>query len=147
MRTIRRVVMAAIIATLALGVVPAHAQPTSEDVQRCAAQPDMEGFEGSDRTCTYVDAEGHTRTVSIEGEDNSSRSTVGGGMFVFAVLWWIIPIFGGPYIAQRRGESIVIALVLTMVLGWIGLALVFAFQRRRTPLSASVPGRTPTTYV
>lgn len=125
---------AATIAVLALGAAPGDAQPSSEDVQRCASQSDMEGFEGSERTCTYVDAEGRTHTMSIEGAQDGIRPTVGGGIVVVAVLWWVVPLFAGAYIAQRRGESIVIALALTMVLGWIGLVLVLLFQRRRAPL-------------
>lgn len=143
MGTIRRVVIAATVATiavLAVGVVPAHAQPTSEDIARCTSAPDLDGFEGADSTCTYTDAEGNTHTVSIQGRNSSSQPTVGAGMIVLAVLWWLIPVFAAPYVAQRRGESIVIALALAMVLGWIGLALVFAFQRPRV----AMPGPEPT---
>lgn len=149
MRTIRRgtglglLLIVASVAAFA-AAAPAVAQETTPTTMSpeevCASFPDnFDGFEGAERTCHFAD-DGRGITVSVNSPVQSQppNTNTTPGLVLRALLWWLIPIFAGPYIAQRRGESIAIALVLTMFLGWIGLAVVFVFLQPRQR-----PGRQP----
>lgn len=51
--------------------------------------------------------------------------------FLAAMGWVVVPMLLAVWIAAGRDESVVIAIVLTFILGWIGLLLVWGFLGRR----------------
>lgn len=62
--------------------------------------------------------------------------SVFGTFMVIAVFWSLIPLAIAAFIASDRGESIGMAIGLTAVLGWIGLAIVY-FGQANTHQAAS----------
>jgi len=69
----------------------------------------------------------------------------GGGFFatflVFALLWSTIPAIAGGMIASSRGQSVGIAVLLGIALGWIGLLIVvLAFKPEVTTAARNVIG-------
>jgi hypothetical protein len=53
-----------------------------------------------------------------------------GAFFVIALLWAGVPLVIAASLASGRGESVGTAVLLTLALGWIGLAIVAFGQRR-----------------
>ena len=75
--------------------------------------------------CTY-DEDGHI----IEPSTHLTRGGGGlGGFFVFAALWSLIPPFIAATIASERGQSVGLAVVVSIFFGWLGLAFVYFMMR------------------
>jgi peptidoglycan biosynthesis protein MviN/MurJ (putative lipid II flippase) len=60
--------------------------------------------------------------------------------FLAGVVWLLVPLCLGVAVASRRDESVVIAAVLTVLLGWIGFVLVYVFLRSRRRDDAMLRG-------
>jgi hypothetical protein len=105
---------------------PAGAQqvPSDDQVQECIGdEPHPEG----PPTCTY-DANGNL--LSRDFPDDPSASSAFGTFVVVALLWAGVPLVIAAFMAGARGESVGFAILVTAVLGWIGLAIVLYGQRR-----------------
>ena len=62
---------------------------------------------------------------------HSGPASVNFGLFVvLALVWAGVPFAIAAGVARSRGEPIGIAILLTLVLGWIGLIIVLYGQRR-----------------
>lgn len=58
--------------------------------------------------------------------------------FLAVMGWVVLPMLLAVWVAGSRDESIVIAVVLTFILGWIGFLLVWGFLGRRRRHDAAV---------
>jgi hypothetical protein len=55
---------------------------------------------------------------------------MGLGLFiVMFMLWILVPLCIATWLAVERDESVTIAIVLTLFLGWVGLAIVYVGQQ------------------
>jgi hypothetical protein len=73
-------------------------------------------------------------TFSADGElvsriEASPQNPIA-GFVLLAFLWTAIPLGIAAAVASSRGESVGLAVVLTLLLGWIGLAISLVGQRR-----------------
>lgn len=77
-------------------------------------------------SCTF-DSEGNLIERDVPGESSSSGPIT--GFLLFGLLWAAIPMAIGASIASSRGQSVGVALLLTLFLGWLGLLIVFVMQK------------------
>lgn len=129
------VVMAAVAAVLVLGVA-AGAQPSQQQVEQCMQIPDEDIGRGHPE-CIF-DAEGNLISRNYPGEAGPGAGL--GGFFVLALLWAGIPLVIAGVVASSREESVGVAVLLTLVLGWIGLAIVVFGQRKTVESVARAAG-------
>ena len=136
-----RIVVGVVAAGIVLlaAVSPSLAQPAeSRDdridraLRECMEQQ-TEGVYLGPPTCR-VDSEGNL--ISRTYGDGSAVGSMFGTFFVLWLLWSAIPLAIAAAMASSRGESVGIAILLTLFLGWIGLAIVY-FGQERTRTSAS----------
>lgn len=113
----------------ALGTASAWAQTPPDDaemqreIDRC-----MEGRDPLDEPPSLVD-DGRGGWRCVDPVLPSGTGMVG-WFIVFALLWAIVPMVIAGSVASSRGESVGLALALTLFLGWIGFAIVmFGLQR------------------
>ena len=85
-------------------------------------------------TCVF-DENGKFLRREIPGEAPSGGSF--GGLLTLALLWSALPMIIGASIAASRGQSVGLAIVVTLVLGWLGLALVAFLQREEVVETAA----------
>jgi len=88
-------------------------------------------------SCRTMPAE-FQKDCLTDGSDATKSSPSGWQFFFAAVVWVFIPMMLAVGIAGRRDESVVIAVVLTLILGWIGFVLVYVFLGSRRPDAATV---------
>jgi hypothetical protein len=60
-----------------------------------------------------------------------------GALIAIGLIWSAVPMVIGGVVASSRGESVGLALILTLLLGWIGLLIVVVLMNR-TAQSAKV---------
>lgn len=72
-------------------------------------------------TCTF-DGEGNLVDRDVPGEGGSSPF---GGLVVLGLLWSLVPMVIAASIAKSRGVSVGIALLITLVFGWLGLLFLY----------------------
>lgn len=128
-------VVGALLTVLALWATPAGArqagptrsgQPTTEP---CLG--DQTIGVGQLPSCVY-DANGNL----ISRSTDSSGGVGGGGtpniapFLILIVIWSVVPFAIAASVARSRGEPVGTAVLLTLVLGWIGLVIVLYGQRR-----------------
>ena len=85
-------------------------------------------------SCTF-DEEGNLIDRDIPGEAPSGGSF--GGLLTLALLWSALPMIIGGSIAASRGQSVGLAILVTLFLGWLGLALVALLQRQEVVETAT----------
>lgn len=105
-------------------------------------------------TCTSFGENGPW--VATYPEDRPSVS-VGGGLsgafFVIVLLWAVTPTVIAGAVASSRGQSVGLAVVLGLLLGWIGLVIVWVFLKpgvvteARTLVAHAVDGSQPAASV
>jgi hypothetical protein len=67
---------------------------------------------------------------AFEGGGIDQVGVGGGFVFFLFVLWAVIPLVLAVVLARAQNESVGMAVLLTLILGWIGLAIVWYGQRR-----------------
>lgn len=139
-----RIALVAVATMLALCVAsPAaaqQAQPSQEQLDECLG----DGlYPHGPPSCTF-DSEGNLVDRDVPGVVGQSS---GFGTFVFfAVLWAILPMVIAGGVASSRGQSVGLAVLLGLVLGWIGLLIVVFLQNpevvdaARNTIAASARG-------
>lgn len=109
--------VASLSAALALGVTAAQAAQTFDSPQDCAAHANA----GVGQGCTSFD--GHHWVL-----DQPGGGGAGGGAFgafiVIALLWSAAPAVIGGLVAASRDQSVGLAVLLGIFLGWVGLLIV-----------------------
>lgn len=86
---------------------------------------------------------------SFDGETwvgNQQSSPTGGsfgGFVVLALLWAGVPLVIASAMASSRGESMGMAILLTLFLGWVGLAIVYFGQRKTRDVIDGLRDRPP----
>lgn len=73
---------------------------------------------------------GDGKWVAQEREPMGGGGIAFGAFLVFALLWSAVPLVIAATMASNRGESVGMAVVLTLFLGWIGLAIVYFGQSK-----------------
>ena len=68
---------------------------------------------------------GGTWTASIDDKPGFGGF---GGLLLLVLLWSLVPFGIAVWLASARGESVGSAVLLTLVLGWVGLAIVYFGQ-------------------
>lgn len=82
-------------------------------------------------SCYGVDGNWRARATERGGAfSETSPGPSFGAFLTFAIFWSLIPFVLALVMAGQRGESMGGAVLLTLVLGWIGLAVVYFGQRR-----------------
>ena len=76
-------------------------------------------------TCTF-DESGNLLTRTNTSPSPSRLGVI----VVFALIWIAVPMVVAAVMASNRGESVGMAILLTLLLGWIGLAIVYFGQRK-----------------
>lgn len=76
------------------------------------------------------------RTVPLSPSRSSSSWTP----VLVALVWGLVPMLLAVRVVVSRDESVVIAIVLTFILGWIGFILVWLFLGRRGRHEAALRG-------
>jgi hypothetical protein len=134
-----------------LGDGVAHAAPVTTDpglgqseLQQCIGDAPI----GVDPppTCTF-DPSGNLigRTQS---DPTGAGSTPNFLPFIFLVLLWsAVPFLIAAGLARSRGEPVGTAVLLTLVLGWVGLLIVVYGQRRTVDDIAGLAGRAGATDI
>ena len=94
------------------------------------------------------DSSGQWRaTLSRELRPPAAGSGLFSTFLVIALLWSLVPLCVAVALARRRGESPAMAVLLTLFLGWIGLAIVYFGQsntrRSLEGVAASAAARPP----
>jgi len=119
------VVALAGVCMFAVRAAGASTAPTGSDpLLECAQhQAQLGNFGG----CTR-DASGRVSPSSTPGSGGAGAGF--GGFVAFAIFWSLIPFGIAVALASSRGEGIGSAVLLTLFLGWIGLAIVYFGQRR-----------------
>lgn len=105
------------------------AQQTFDSADECMEAP-MDPLDPMPHTCTST---GDGRWVSSDTTTGFGDPSTGSGFGTFilvALLWSAVPLFIAASMASSRGESVGIAVALTLFLGWIGLAIVYFGQRQ-----------------
>jgi hypothetical protein len=138
----RRIFVAAALVPAAFMVVlgsaaAAHAAPsapttTAPDIGQ--AQVDKcigtEPIVGEPPTCTY-DAHGNLISRSQPGAPDTGGSTSSFvPLLLLVLIWSAVPFAIAASLARSRDEPVGTAVLLTLVLGWIGLLIVVYGQRR-----------------
>ena len=109
--------------------MPAAAQSPDPGMQQCIdAKPvDVSPF---DWVCQSRDGSSWKGVERGGGSGAGAGSGALGAFFAFALVWSLIPLVIAVTMAGSRGESIGMAVLLTLVLGWIGLAIVWFGQKK-----------------
>jgi hypothetical protein len=77
-----------------------------------------------------IDQGGGPFGLSGPGSSHSNLGSIFVVFLVLAIVWSLVPFGIGVAVASSRGESVGVAVLLILVLGWIGLAVVCFGQRR-----------------
>jgi hypothetical protein len=123
----KRIVVLGLVALFAFALAaPAVAQqgPTDDQLDQCIGDDPL-GV--GPPTCTY-DENGNLLSRDVPGDPSASSAF--GTFIVIALLWAGVPLAIAAFTAGARGESVGFAILVTAVLGWIGLAIVLYGQRR-----------------
>jgi hypothetical protein len=117
----------ALLAVATLVALPLHsmayAQTNQEQLDECLG----DGlYPNGPPTCTF-DSEGNLIDRDIPGAPGEGSGF--GGFLVIALLWAALPMVIAGSIASSRGQSVGLAVLLTLVLGWIGLLIVVVLQK------------------
>ncbi len=134
---VRRIV-AAVALALVLPVTAAPgalAQSGPDDLQECLEG--VNAFEDGVPTCTYQDGKLVRRDFpgQIEVETRGLGSLFA-MLFVFALIWSVIPPIAAYQIAKNNGQSTGVAILLGLLLGWVGLLIVYLMGRSDTRYAA-----------
>lgn len=121
------VVLALFIGLLA-GAGPAWAVEGYETLRECIEAGTAEPLGARPPPTCSSNAEGLLVPTSAEPRTGSSPAF--GGFLMFALLWALVPLVIAARLASARRESVAMAVVLTLLLGWIGLAIVYFGQKR-----------------
>lgn len=119
-------VAVALTALLWAGTAAAHAseKPSYETPEDCIeAKP----IEVDPMAWSCFSPDGETWVSTQRGSPAEQAFT---GFVVLALLWSGVPLAIAAVMASARDESIGTAIVLTALLGWIGLAIVYLGQRK-----------------
>jgi hypothetical protein len=120
--------LVAVVATLTalawVGAAAYAAEGSFGSPQECIEGRPLE-VDAMSWSCSSFDGETWVGT-----RQSSSSAPSFGGFVVLALLWSGIPLLIASAMASSRGESVGMAIVLTLFLGWIGLAIVYAGQRK-----------------
>ena len=84
-------------------------------------------------TCTF-DQNGNLIGRSTPGVGGSASSFNLAPFFLIALLWSAVPLLIAVAAARSRNEPVGLAVLLTLVFGWIGLVVVIAGQRKTAVL-------------
>ncbi len=113
---------------------PPTPPPFSQGLQDCIQQPSPQGGFGP-HGCVYVNGQWvpEQQGSGPIGAPAPSSTHFGAIFAVFialVIVWSLVPFGIGVALASSRGESVGVAVLLILVLGWIGLAIVYFGQRR-----------------
>jgi hypothetical protein len=100
------------------------AGPDQAQIQKCLGNAPITG---QPPTCTF-DSNGNLIGRSTPGPGGHSLDLA--PFVVLVVLWSVVPMVIAVAVAQSRGEPVGTAVLLILVLGWIGLFIVLYGQRR-----------------
>lgn len=103
----------------------AHAQPTQDQMDQLDECIGDGLYPNGPPSCTF-DSEGNLIDRDIPGEPGSGGF---GGFIFFALLWAALPMVIAGAVASSRGQSVGLAVLLALVLGWIGLLIVLFLQK------------------
>jgi hypothetical protein len=119
-----------------LGATPAAAETYDSSEECIEAKPvEVDPFEWR---CRSSDGQRWSASIASPGEG----FPLFGAFLAFAVLWSLVPFLIAASLARSRGESIGVAVLLVLVLGWIGLAIVYFGQSRSREVVEGVASRT-----
>lgn len=117
-------VVMALTALLWAGPAFAQAEDSYDSVEECIEARPIE-IDPMAWSCFSVDGE-----TWVARQQGTPAERAFGGFVVLALLWSGVPLVIAAMLASSRGESIGMAIVLTLFLGWIGLAIVYFGQRK-----------------
>ena len=114
-----------VVALVALPTLAFGATQSFDSPEECVAAKPID-VPVMDWSCTSTD--GQTWSPSIQGASGPPSSF---GIVITLILFWsLIPLVIACVLANQQGESMAMAVLLTVFLGWIGLAIVYFGQRK-----------------
>lgn len=133
-------VLGVVACVLLTGMTAAGAQSSDEQLDECLDISDEEMGMGPP-SCTF-DSQGNLISRDFGGGFGGAGQGIGFGTFLaIALVWAGIPLVIAAMVASDRGESMGAAVLLTLVLGWIGLGIVmFGQQRTMQTVGAAASG-------
>lgn len=130
-------VLGVVACVLLTGMTAAGAQSSDEQLDECLDISDEEMGMGPP-SCTF-DSQGNLISRDFGGAGPGQG--IGFGTFlVIALVWGGIPLVIAAVIASGRNESMGTAVLLTLVLGWIGLGIVVFGQQRTVRTVSAAAG-------
>jgi hypothetical protein len=139
----RRVLASVLLGAGLLLAVPVHAGAAQDpDIQACIDKAGTERVIASGPPSCRKDANGEWQPY---WEDSSGApagfGAVVGLVLVVALVWSAVPVFAAYRLAESTGQSTGMAIVLGLVLGWAGLAVVYL--KGRSPTDPARPRAAP----
>jgi len=131
----RRLVAAVVLGAGLLVAVPAYAGPAQEPgIQECLDRVSSEEIQRRGVPSCRQDENGDYQPYWPAAQTTSGASRVVLVLVViaFAALLGALPIYVAYRIARDNGQSTGVALVLGILLGWIGVLIVYFTSRDRT---------------
>jgi hypothetical protein len=134
---------AALLAAPLLGTASAHAAPRQDPagIQQCLENADVSMTQQyGPPSCRQENG------VWVAHWDNAQAPDLGGlsigALFamalLIAVVWSLIPVFACYSIAKNSGQSTGVAIAMGVLLGWLGLLIVYLMSREDTRSAAHV---------
>jgi len=126
-------ILAAVTAVLLLSLAPTTAAVAGGKKEEKRIQDQLDECLGDELypygppSCTF-DAEGNLIDRDVPGESDPGSGF--GGFLLLALLWSLLPMVIAGSIASSRGQSVGLAILATLFLGWLGLFLVLVLQRQ-----------------
>jgi hypothetical protein len=130
--------MRRLVAALLLGLglmcaaAPAFAGAAQDPIQDCLNRADPQKTAELGLASCREDENGQLQPYWDEPSTGASFGAVIGGLFVFGLVWSLIPVFASYSIAKNAGQSTGVAILLGLALGWIGLLIVYLMSRSDT---------------
>jgi hypothetical protein len=121
------VVLLGVGATASADTTPSFQSPNQSAIDQCIGTDPVVGMPPS---CSY-DANGNLiGRTSPSGFDGGGSAPSLVPFLFLALIWSVVPFVIAVSLARSRGEPVSTAVLLTLVLGWIGLLIVVYGQRR-----------------